>query len=597
MENHRYIAAITGKILNNDQLDKEDIARLSCLLDTNNPDVSMPESRQKIVDELLDRFGVGRAMFRNTRQTVGGFPKRIVDLAPLSATPGDTETLQKEQLHILDGCNIGDDAMSYTHDPRFPYFAELLKKYPDDKFLVICRSKETAKSVEKAILRHVNVAIALFHEELSLIQRDRNAAWFAEPEGARILLCSEIGSEGRNFQFCRHLVMWDLPPDCELIEQRIGRVDRIGQTRDIIIHVPYILSTASEVFARWFGDAAGIFASTVPAAQEVFEVVGADLVACAKSANPRSKDWKNELDKIIKESLLQIKEASLRLEAGRDRLLEMHSFRPAEALSIVNKIKNLDADTWLESFMVDLLKNNGVFSECIDHRTYKLWSESPLDEVFPALRASRPVITFDRATALAREDMEFVTIDHPAVKSGLDMFLGSDSGNACFAEWQNAKGNGLLLDAVFVVECMAPPHLNAQRFMPPTPLRILVDHAMRDRSDVFTKIDLESKLVACTQSPIADDENADIAVLVAMQKAAMQFAEVRSRTVVEAAVADVLRTMGSEVDRLVALSKVNEAISAEDIKAAKDELQNMHDAIKNAAPRLDSVRLILVQGK
>ena len=76
----------------------------------------------------------------------------------------------------------------------------------------------------------LNVSFALFHEGLTLLQRDRNAAFFAEEEGARILICSEIGSEGRNFQFAHHLVLFDLPTDPELLEQRIGRLDRIGQT-------------------------------------------------------------------------------------------------------------------------------------------------------------------------------------------------------------------------------------------------------------------------------------------------------------------------------------------------------------------------------
>ena len=50
--------------------------------------------------------------------------------------------------------------------------------------------------------RQVPVKTAVFHEDLTLVQRDRNAAWFAEPDGARLLICSEIGSEGRNFQLC-----------------------------------------------------------------------------------------------------------------------------------------------------------------------------------------------------------------------------------------------------------------------------------------------------------------------------------------------------------------------------------------------------------
>ena len=67
-------------------------------------------------------------------------------------------------------------------------------------------------AIETALRQRVkDLKAGLFHEGLSLLQRDRNAAWFAEEDGARILMCSEIGSEGRNFQFAHHLVLFDLP--------------------------------------------------------------------------------------------------------------------------------------------------------------------------------------------------------------------------------------------------------------------------------------------------------------------------------------------------------------------------------------------------
>jgi superfamily II DNA/RNA helicase len=69
----------------------------------------------------------------------------------------------------------------------------------------------------------MKVSAGLFHEGFTLLQRDRNAAFFAEEDGARVLICSEIGSEGRNFQFAHHLVLFDLPENPELLEQRIGR--------------------------------------------------------------------------------------------------------------------------------------------------------------------------------------------------------------------------------------------------------------------------------------------------------------------------------------------------------------------------------------
>ena len=92
-----------------------------------------------------------------------------------------------------------------------------------------------------------SLRMAAFHEGLTLVQRDRSAAWFADPDGARLLICSEIGSEGRNFQFCHHLVMFDLPQHPDQLEQRIGRLDRIGQESDVEIHVPVVAGSAIEV--------------------------------------------------------------------------------------------------------------------------------------------------------------------------------------------------------------------------------------------------------------------------------------------------------------------------------------------------------------
>jgi len=65
-----------------------------------------------------------------------------------------------------------------------------------------------------------------FHEQMPLIHRDEPRHIFADDDGAQILVCSEIGSEGRNFQFSHHIVMYDLPEHPDLLEQRVGRLDR-----------------------------------------------------------------------------------------------------------------------------------------------------------------------------------------------------------------------------------------------------------------------------------------------------------------------------------------------------------------------------------
>ncbi len=78
--------------------------------------------------------------------------------------------------------------------------------------LVICAHAETAMDLEDALRVRSGIPATVFHEGMNILERDRAAAYFADEEfGAQVLICSEIGSEGRNFQFSHHLVLFDLP--------------------------------------------------------------------------------------------------------------------------------------------------------------------------------------------------------------------------------------------------------------------------------------------------------------------------------------------------------------------------------------------------
>ena len=130
-------------------------------------------SRSELLAGILDRHGPGRVIFRNTRASVKGFPKRKAHLIPLETPSG------KDEL---------------ARDPRVLWLVEWLENNSDDKALVICRTQELTMGLEAALRKHTSVRCGVFHEGLTLIQRDKNAAWFAEEDGARLLICSEIGS-------------------------------------------------------------------------------------------------------------------------------------------------------------------------------------------------------------------------------------------------------------------------------------------------------------------------------------------------------------------------------------------------------------------
>src|SRR5216117_3450915 len=88
------------------------------------------------------------------------------------------------------------------------------------KVLVFTESRETLESLQ-ARLRDGGIEALAYHGDLPLVERDRQVARFRDPEGPKVLICTEVGGEGRNFQFSHHLVNYDLPWSPAVAEQRI----------------------------------------------------------------------------------------------------------------------------------------------------------------------------------------------------------------------------------------------------------------------------------------------------------------------------------------------------------------------------------------
>jgi superfamily II DNA or RNA helicase len=109
---------------------------------------------------------------------------------------------------------------------------DLLRRNPDEKKLVFVHYRETLDHLAGLLARH-GMAFARFEGGLS--GPDKDAAIVAFRDQAPVLLCTESGGEGRNIQFCNTLINFDVPWNPMAIEQRIGRIDRIGQEREVFV--------------------------------------------------------------------------------------------------------------------------------------------------------------------------------------------------------------------------------------------------------------------------------------------------------------------------------------------------------------------------
>jgi|CXWL01.1.fsa_nt_gi ATP-dependent helicase HepA len=554
------------------------------------------------LEDLLDRHGTGRVMFRNTRATVKGFPSRRAHLRPLplplppdDAVEGDTGRLAAlaNEFAADTGANTAAPALPhFASDPRLLFLVNLLRELDPAKVLLICRSKEKVEAIEATLRRHLSVKAAVFHEGLSLIQRDRHAAWFAEEDGARLLICSEIGSEGRNFQFAHHLVMFDLPLEPELLEQRIGRLDRIGQRHEIALHVPFVAGSAQEVLARWYHAGLNSFEKNLHGGHALREQFGARVVDLAARFHLSDRATRDAaLAGLIAETAAARQELTLRLEQGRDRLLELNSFRPDRASSLADEIRGHDADQTLDEFMIAVFDHFSIPVEGIAPRTYQLGSAGVLADTFPGLPVSGLALTCDRARALSREDIQFLTWDHPLVTGALDVILGSEQGNSSFAWWPDTRVAALYLEAVYVLECVAPSHLHIDRFLPPIPIRIVLNQGAEDVTAAILPATL-ARVLQRGDTAVLDAKEVREDLLPELLRESNRLANGRVPPLIANARRDMAARLDHEIDRLRDLQRVNPSVRAEEIDLLVEQKASLDLHLLGARLRLDAIRLI-----
>jgi ATP-dependent helicase HepA len=365
-------------------------------------------AREALIKTLLDQHGPGRVVFRNTRANMSGFPKRRFYPAPLS---DGSATLIARSGREWEAEETGGDATiryAFKGDPRIDWLVAFLKQDRGAKVLLICKSQRKVVAIETALQEKMAVKSGLFHEGLPLVQRDRNAAWFAEPDGAQLLICSEIGSEGRNFQFAHHLVLFDLPLNPGLLEQRIGRLDRIGQTDTIQIHIPYLVGSSEEFVLEWYHRGLDAIEASLPGGNEYQDRFRGRLFALALAYGKGGKIGKVQLEEFIKETR-QFREAlSAKLKKGRDRLLELNSFNREIAQNVIERIRAVDADPFLRNFLCALLDHFGVRIKEHEEGDVFLDPSHAYVEGFPSIPKEGMLATFSRQRAIAREDIRFL---------------------------------------------------------------------------------------------------------------------------------------------------------------------------------------------
>ena len=473
---YQQTAKIAEVLMSDMPLEEGHLAALESLLGHRIEDA--PEQRFRAIHELLDRHGTGRILFRNTREAIQGFPGRDCQPAPLPAPENWSKDGKLREQMWPEEAQL--DGAWMEADPRVMWLMEKLRTdLKHKKVLLIARTGPVVEALENVLRLHAGIRTAMFHEGMSLLERDQASAYFAEESyGAQILLCSEIGSEGRNFQFASDLILFDLPANPDVLEQRIGRLDRIGQENRIQIHVPYLIGTAQERMFRWYNEALNIFSNISPTAQTLQENFIVELKDCLLT------DKGQQFDDLLEAVSVQREALEAELQSGRDRLLEYNSCRPIVAQEIVQALESYDDNTTLPMFMKRFMASTNIDFDEQSNGTVIIKPTDQMQVQGLTLDEEGMTATFYRDQAQIREDAQYLTLEHPFTESVMEMINTQGFGSTNVAVLKSAAlpQGSVLLEVWFKVDVVAPKALNLPSSLPQQLVRVLLSEKGQDLS-------------------------------------------------------------------------------------------------------------------
>ncbi|MCX7557205.1 RNA polymerase-associated protein RapA [Xanthomonadaceae bacterium JHOS43] len=596
------LSATVEKLLDGTPLDVTDTTALHALLGEDGEHLPALLERiaagdagatDRLVDTLIDRHGTGRVMIRNRRAAVGGFPQRVRHLHSIETDVHDPTLDGRLLAEFLADANVPghlEPEHDYSHDPRLDWLVHTLDALAPEKVLLLCRSRAKVQALEDALRTRSGIALARFHEDMNLLQRDRNAAFFAQPDGARLLIASEIGAEGRNFQFAQHVLLWDLPLDPDVLEQRIGRLDRIGQRGDVNIHVAAVAGSAQETLLRWYDEGLDAFTRVCADGRELMRLFSGRLLELVIDYGPgEARD--DAFDALLEDTRREHARLSELISRGRDRLLELASRRGADQSLLRDALARDDRFAATDDFSWRLLEQFGVQHESLEQHVVLLDPEYLTLDAFEELKSGPRQATLDRATALSRDDLLYLRDDHPMLRSAGDLLLSSEAGNAACLIDDALPPRTVLLEAVFALECVAQRHLNVSRYLPALPIRSVVDTRMTDRADFQPGA---RALQRAGERPIDLTRHRKIlnTLVPPMLEAARRLAARQAEVATTQAIADAESLLGDEIARLEALARVNPAVHPEEIATLQEERDALRAALPGAHLRLDALRLV-----
>lgn len=525
------------------------------------------KSIQEIGPNELLKYNFERDYFRNRRKNLEHkenlFPKKHLNAIRLDIDKPSDRKVMKAKVEAL---------------------AVLLQERPDKKFFVIGKSRTLAVQVQSELQKHMNVKASLFHGEQTLLERDRQAAYFADPEGARVLISAESGSEGRNFEFASEIFLLDFPTHPQLLLQRIGRLDRIGQKNDITIHAPFVANSPEENLFKLHNEAFGLFDSFPTGLIEYYE----------RNKDDIDKALVSNDQKLIAKFAIQYKEFQKNVEEAKNRFLDAHSYKQENVDMASSEIENFHSKNNIQAYLEKAFNIAGIdYEEIFPQIHFARPSDNMLIPSYPGLPTEGFSYTASREKALKRDDLRFMSFESPLIKGTMDLFSEGEIGNCTAVTHEGKLGQNIYFEFIFKVQAATSKLANPARFFPLTPVRVILDPKGEDLTQKLPKKMVDQSVVSLDENLAANmTQNLPKQAILDLVKKSQAIAAKRSLKYREKAIQDANSYFDSQLKHLSDWGAQNEAcaVEATSLKTKKEVVIN---SIENLSIVLDSLRLIV----
>lgn len=469
-------------------------------------------ARDQLIEHLLDGQECGRRVFHNTVRSITKFPAHEVDWIKLEPKADVRDSLREEFKQVgktepshaktkAEASAMDASAATWllgiiapaiapatpaVVDPAAPVTPTPTKAAaepptppapPAPKALVVCANRARAMAVAKLLTKKLPEKIVLVNHEPHALPVHDYAAIVVGLEDT----C------GRAFTGLDFLVLWDAPHNA--LEARLGSaLLDFTSNAPVKIMIPYVADTPQELVGRWLHEGVHAFQGYSPAQAVVIEEHSKAALDLAKKigakTNPKTAE---ELKALVKKSAASFDSALKKIDKHRDEFLEIASCRPTYSEQALHRMTSSDDDLSLDLFTNRVLEHTGITVEQQPSRVCNVkWNlEAPLH--LEAVPKEGMGITYSRKTALGQEALQLVTWDSSLVAQATERLLGTAIGNTAYVVWEDERAQLVLLEGIYLAEPQpSDRHLQVWRYMPPTPVRVVVSHELEDLSSIYT---------------------------------------------------------------------------------------------------------------